>query len=112
MRTTVARTHGGSPRTLRIAVGGAIIALSLSACGSGSISTDELEKQISAQLAAQVGQEPDSVDCPDSLDAEVGATERCTLSAGGDSYGVDVEVTKVEGSTASFNIKVDEQPTE
>ena len=89
-----------------------IAGLALSGCGSGSVTTDELEKQISAQLGEQIGREPESVDCPEPLDAEVGATGRCTLTDSGATYGVDVEVTKVEGSTASFDIKVDEQPTE
>ena len=57
-----------------------------------------------------VGRAPDSVDCPDDLKGEVGATTRCTLRDGGESYGVDVNVTKVEGTDVKFDLKVDDQP--
>lgn len=51
------------------------------------------------------------VTCPDDLTAEVGATTRCTLTAGGTELGVDVEVTEVSGGDVSFDIQVDEQPS-
>jgi len=52
------------------------------------------------------------VSCPDDLEAEVGATTRCTLSVGddGDEYGVTVTVTSVKGDTANFDVEVDEEP--
>ena len=53
---------------------------------------------------------PDSVDCPDNLKGEVGATTRCMLKDGDDAYGVNVNVTKVEGTNVNFDIKVDDQP--
>ena len=60
---------------------------------------------------AEVGFRPD-VSCPDDLEAEVGAETRCTLSVEGDSkeYGVTVTVTSVEGDTANFDVKVDDEP--
>jgi len=79
---------------------------------TGGVSVDkaELAKQISAQLKQQVGRAPDSVDCPDNLKGEVGATTRCMLKDGDDAYGVNVNVTKVEGTNVNFDIKVDDQP--
>jgi Domain of unknown function (DUF4333) len=86
------------------------VACSFSAGTSVSVDKAELAKQISAQLKQQVGRAPDSVDCPDNLKGEVGATTRCMLKDGDDAYGVNVNVTKVEGTNVNFDIKVDDQP--
>ena len=86
------------------------VACSFSAGSSVSVDNGDLAKEISAQLEKQVGRAPDSVDCPDDLKGEVGATTRCTLSDGGETYGVDVNVTKVEGTDVKFDLKVDDQP--
>src|SRR6476620_1473971 len=45
-----------------------------------------------------------------SVSFEVGVTTRCMLKDGDDAYGVNVNVTKVEGTNVNFNIKVDDQP--
>jgi Domain of unknown function (DUF4333) len=85
-------------------------ACSFSAGTSVSVDKAELAKEISAQLEKQVGRAPDSVNCPDNLKGEVGATTRCTLKDGDQSYGVNVNVTKVEGTDVKFDLKVDDQP--
>ena len=41
---------------------------------------------------------------------EVGATQRCTLKAGADTYGVTVTVTSVQGTDVKFDIQVDQTP--
>ena len=83
----------------------------LAGCGGSTptVSRADLEAEISRQLAAEVGAAPDRVDCPDGLHGEVGATQRCTLTAGADTLGVDVEVTAVDGTDVSFDIEVDDQ---
>ena len=85
-------------------------ACSFSAGTSVSVDKDELAKEISAQLEKQVGRAPESVECPDNLKGEVGATTRCTLTDAGETYGVDVNVTRVEGTDVKFDLKVDDQP--
>lgn len=70
----------------------------------------EVAKQISEQLEKGVGKAPDKVTCPDDLEAKVGATLRCELTEGGDTLGVQVKVTAVEGSNAKFDIQVDDRP--
>ncbi len=80
--------------------------------GTGSIDADELADTVSRQLTETVGQEPDAVECPEDLDAEVDATTRCTLTAGDVQFGVTVTVTAVDGSDATFDIKVDDEPLE
>jgi hypothetical protein len=86
------------------------VACSFSAGTSVSVDKDQLAKEITAKLKEQVGRAPDSVECPDNLKGEVGATTRCTLKDGNDTYGVNVNVTKVEGADVKFDIKVDDQP--
>ena len=61
------------------------------------------------QLKAE-DKQVDEVSCPD-LPADVGATQRCSLRAGGDTYGVTVTVTSVQGSDVKFDIAVDPAPT-
>ncbi len=78
----------------------------LTGCGAGAVSQSDVEDQISSQLTEQIGQEPDSVDCPGDLDAEVGKTMICTLTVGEDELPVNVEVTKVDGNDVNFDIAV------
>lgn len=80
------------------------------ACGTPQVSTSDLEAQITTQLTRTVGQRPDDVTCPHPLDAKVGATTRCTLTADGAKYGVTVKATKVQGRKVAFAIKVDDKP--
>jgi uncharacterized protein DUF4333 len=75
------------------------------------VDKDAVAQQVSAQLAEQVGHAPESVTCPEDLEGKVGAKLRCELEDGGSTYGVDVTVTKVNGTNIKFNIKVDDQPS-
>ncbi|PEG42077.1 hypothetical protein CQY20_03620 [Mycolicibacterium agri] len=86
------------------------MACSFSAGTSVSVDKDDLAKEISGQLEKQVGRAPESVECPENLKGEVGATTRCMLHDGGETYGVNVNVTKVDGSDVNFDLKVDDQP--
>lgn len=87
-------------------MGGALLLL-LTAC-SGGVPEEDVEQQVSDALAESVGQTPDDVDCPDDLPAEVGAEMRCTLTADGESIGLTVTVTEVEGTNVNFDIQVDQ----
>ena len=88
-----------------------VAACSFSAGAGVSVDKNDLAKEISNQLEKQVGHAPESVECPDDLKGEVGATTRCTLSDSGETYGVDVKVTKVDGTDVKFDLKVDDQPS-
>jgi hypothetical protein len=85
-------------------------ACSFSASTTPTVDKGELAKEISAQLQKQVGRAPGSVDCPDDLKGEVGATTRCSLNDAGKTYGVNVDVTKVDGTDVKFDLKVDDKP--
>jgi hypothetical protein len=55
------------------------------------------------------GKQVNQVSCPD-LTAQVGASQRCTLMSGTQTYGVTVTVTSVQGTDVKFDIQVDQQP--
>ncbi|MFF1531131.1 DUF4333 domain-containing protein [Cellulomonas sp. NPDC058312] len=90
----------------------ALLVLSVGACsvsvGSAAVAPDDLEQQVGARLAEQVGQEPDAVDCPDALEAKEGAEVRCVLTSGGSSIGLTVTATAVDGDDVSLGIQVDD----
>ena len=88
----------------------ALTSCSFSASTGKSVKKADVEKQIADQLAANVGQRPTSVTCPDNLKAKVGTTMRCTLDSSGTKYGLTVTVTSIKDNTVNFNIKVDEKP--
>jgi hypothetical protein len=75
-----------------------------------TVDKNQVASQISDQLAEQVGHKPDSVTCPDNLKGTDGATLRCELTDQGQTYGVTVTVTNVQGGDVNFNYKVDETP--
>lgn len=97
---------------VRNRLSGALVALAIvsalsatSGCSSDkSVSTDELEKQVSAALEKQAGSDPGDVSCPDELPAKVGEKTRCTLTRGSDEVPVEVAVTAVDGSDVDFEI--------
>ena len=95
-----------------LATTSAAVLLSLGACGAGAVEGEELAESVSTELGKEVGQEPDEVVCPESLEAEVGAETRCTLTHEGVSYGVTVTATEVDGGDVNFDIQVDEEPME
>ena len=102
-------------RQVLIAAVGWILLLS-TACSASvgtdprAISADKLERQVSDALAEQVGQTPDDVSCPKNLEAEKGATVRCTLTAGSDMLGVTVTTKSVDDDgQVNFAIAVDDQ---
>lgn len=74
------------------------------------VDPDDLAVHVSDVLAETVGRAPDAVDCPDSLEGEVGAETRCTLTDGDLRYGVDVVVTEVQGTDVRIGVEVDEEP--
>lgn len=98
-------------KTIAAVAGSTATILLGSACSTEmSVDKDALAKEVSSQLASGAGQEPESVTCPEDLTGKVGATTICTLSDSGESYGVTVTVTSVDGSDVKFDIKVDDEP--
>ncbi len=85
---------------------GVALSVGLAACGTAAVPAVDVQTQISEQLAAEVGQAPDSVTCPGDLPAEVGASMTCELTAGKEQLPVMVTVTAVDGTDVNFDIEV------
>lgn len=85
-------------------------ALTLTACGSGTLSAEEVATTAEDALEQEVGTRPD-ISCPDGLPKEEGASTRCTLTAGDDptEYGVTVTVNSTDGDTR-LGVTVDDEP--
>ena len=97
--------------TMIAAVAGAA-ALLLGGCSSeSSVDKGDLAGEVSRQLADSAGHAPESLTCPEDLPAKVDATAKCSLSDSGQTYGVEVKVTAVDGSDVKFDIKVDDEPS-
>ena len=80
--------------------------------GGGSLSKAQVEKKIADKLAAESGQRPKAVICPDDLKGEKGTTMRCQAEADdGSKIGLTVTVTAVKGSHVSFSFEVDAKGT-
>ena len=88
----------------------ALAAVAACSFGSVTIDKDKVSKEVSDQLEGEVGRAPESVICPGDLKGEVGATMRCKLDDGGETYGVEVKVTEVDGNNVKFDIQVDDEP--
>lgn len=70
---------------LAVVAGGVLLGACSSSSGDATVPAAEVESQAATQLAEAVGSEelPD-ISCPEDLDAEVGATLDCELTAGDD----------------------------
>lgn len=110
VRVTVTSVAGDTINFTIERVGGpaATVAPAATATTAPKVEGKSVAQSVLTQLAAD-GKQVDEVSCPD-LPATVGASQRCTLRAGDDSYGVTVTVTSVQGTDVKFDIQVDRTP--
>ncbi|WP_208720218.1 DUF4333 domain-containing protein [Amycolatopsis circi] len=101
-----------SVRPVLLAFCGMVLtACSFSVSVGNDISKADLEKNISTVLEqSNNGRRPDSVTCPGPIKAENGQTARCFLTGGGAKYGLTVTLSEVNGSKATYDVKVDDKP--
>lgn len=103
-----------SARSIRpaalLALPAAAVLLAGCTFGPAVVKQADVEKQVSSALEKQVGQAPDSIECPDDLPAEVGAEMTCVLTADETTIDVTVTVDKVDGNNVGFDIKVADAP--
>ncbi|MCP3015726.1 DUF4333 domain-containing protein [Nocardiopsis dassonvillei] len=78
--------------------------------GTGAVDAEQVAERSSEMLAEEVGQTPDGFTCPEDLPAEVGAEIRCELTADGQTLGVTVTTTSVDGNDVQWDIEVDDAP--
>jgi Domain of unknown function (DUF4333) len=91
--------------------GTAALLFGSAACSSETVVDKAgLATEVSKQLSSSVGHAPESVTCPEDVTAKVGATTMCDLSDSGETYGVKVTITSVEGADVKFDMKVDDKP--
>jgi hypothetical protein len=84
-----------------------LIAPLLLGCGAATVPEDGVESK-TRDLLAEMNEDVGDVDCPDDLEAEVGATMECSAIIGGMERGVTVEVTEVEDDKAQWKVDVQE----
>jgi hypothetical protein len=80
------------------------LALMLAGCGDPAVSSADVEAQAEEQFSQQFP--VDSVDCPEDLPAEVGATIQCVLVSEGQSFEMTATTTSVEGSDVEFDLEL------
>lgn len=78
--------------------------------GPDAVDAEQVAERSSEMLAEQVGQTPDDLTCAEDLPAEVGAEIRCELTADGQTLGVTVTTTSVDGDDVQWDVKVDDAP--
>ena len=87
----------------------ALVALGLTACGTidGDKLADEIASGLNSDLQ-QIDVTIDTVDCPDDVESETGATFDCAATTDkGDELPVNVEVTDGENGDVSYEIQPD-----
>jgi hypothetical protein len=105
--------------SLKILVPVLLTSLAVSACsesvsiGGGSLSKTEIEDGATKTLTAKVGQAPASFVCPSDLEAKVGESETCILTAnGGQTFDTTVTITSIsdDDSNARYEVQVADHP--
>lgn len=77
------------------------------ACAAGTVPESGVEDRTREQLAG-MHDDVGEVECPDDLEAVVGATMECMATIAGIERGVTVEVTAVEDGRAEWKIDLAE----
>lgn len=97
--------------TMVATIAGLVAIFALAGC-SKTVDSDDLESQLTEQLAPQLGTTEDqaSVDCPDDEKAEKGNTFTCTFSDDKSGQSIDVEVTLTDDD-GTFTAKTVGPPT-
>ncbi|OOC56868.1 MULTISPECIES: DUF4333 domain-containing protein [Nocardiopsis] len=76
--------------------------------GPAAVDADQVAQRSSEMLTEQIGQTPEDFSCSEDLPAEVGAEIRCELTSGGESVGVTVTTTSVDGDDVQWDVQVDD----
>lgn len=115
LRSTL--SHAGTPtRSITVALLGAVALLAGGACsvsatigGSPGISGPALEEDLSQRVTTISATKPESVDCPNRLNAEVGATTTCEMVQEGVHVTLAITATKVaeDDQTLGFTWEVE-----
>ncbi|MGV0742668.1 DUF4333 domain-containing protein [Mycolicibacterium sp. XJ870] len=103
-------------------VGAAVVGTLLTGCGGASdvgshqvVAKAKLQAMVKEELQAAAGRKVKKVECQDDIAGEVGATQRCELTANdGSRIGLTATVKAVEGegrdANVNIDVKVDDKP--
>jgi hypothetical protein len=86
------------------AIAGALSGAAACSSGPGTVSKDDIAKQITDKMTDAGGNKPDSVSCPDGLKAQVGSQLNCGMKVKGQDFNVNVTTTSVDGSNVKFDM--------
>ena len=95
----------------RLPLAAPLLVVGLAGCGGTTLTAGAVEERAADALEEQVGVRPE-ISCPESLEAEVGASTECTLTAGDDpaEYPVTVTVSSVDGDSTTLDVAVGDTP--
>jgi hypothetical protein len=82
-----------------------LLVVCLVACAA-PLPPQDVSDAVADAFEGELGFRPD-VNCPDDVEAEVGAEGRCTAAVDGATYGATVTVTAVDDDGAEFDVRVD-----
>ena len=83
------------------------------ACGQETVDKGDLQTQVREALTKEVGQQAPEAECPEGLEAKVGATTRCFMDFPENKrLNITVKVKSVDGDTTRFDIAADEKLVE
>ena len=90
----------GSPMRIRLVMATAILAVAAAGCTSvNMLDTDNLESVLKEQIESQTTTVIASVDCPDDVEIEKGATSECTAEdTEGTTFTIEVTQTDDQGN--------------
>ncbi|WP_433683402.1 DUF4389 domain-containing protein [Nocardia sp. CA-119907] len=74
-----------------------------------SISSAQLAAQVAIDFIGDIGHAPKHVNCPNGLDAEIGATEVCAVTDDSDEYRARVTVDAITDGSAHFRTDIEQQ---
>ncbi|EFQ83004.1 hypothetical protein HMPREF0063_12213 [Aeromicrobium marinum DSM 15272] len=112
VRTSTTRRAGAATvaTVALLACGACSGTVDVSLGGSDGISGPALEQDLSDRVVELTDLAPASVDCPDGLTAEVGATTTCEMVHGGVRATLDVEATSVAEDEATLDFSWQVEP--
>lgn len=78
-----------------------------------TVAKTKLQSLAKEKMESAAGQKVKSVECEDGIEAKVGATQRCVLTAkDGSKIGLTATVKSVDGGIPNINFKGDDKPLE
>ncbi len=72
--------------------------------GAHTVSRNSVASQIASKMTDAAGNKPDSVSCPDDLEARVGAQLNCDMKIKNQTFNINVTVTSVDGDNVKFDM--------